>query len=78
MRIQFAYCRVEAPSLEAFLDAYYKHDRYKGRDGEVWGKDYSAHILASAREHLSNYGFVVIGHYESRTGDTVAWPPIND
>jgi hypothetical protein len=70
MRDLFAKYAVDAPSLDAFLDKYYRHDRYKGR-----GDDYAAAIRKSAGEMLALHGIVWMGPYESVTGGVVSWMP---
>ncbi len=65
--------QVCADSLDDFLDRLYKHDRYKGRDGKVWGEDYSQCIKDSCEAGLERYGYCLISRHDSRTGDVVAF-----
>jgi len=65
--------QVKAESLDDFLDRYYKPDRYKGRDGEIWGENYSKLIRQSNQEYLDNYGVTWISRHESITGKTVSY-----
>ena len=65
--------RVEADSLDDFLDSFYKHDRYKGRDGKIWGDDYSQCIKASCESDLGQHGYCLISRHDSRTGEVVAF-----
>ena len=65
--------RVEADSLDDFLDTFYRHDRYEGRDGKVWGDDYSQSIKDSCELDLEQHGYCLISRHDSRTGDIVAF-----
>lgn len=66
---------VDAENLDDFLDRYRKHDRYKGRDGDVWGHGYSKSIRKTHELEVEQYGVTYISKYESNTGSTVSWVP---
>jgi len=68
MKDTFRKYAVSAQSIEDFMTRYYKRDRYTGR-----GDDYAASLLASHREHYEQYGYDIISHHDSKTGDPVAW-----
>lgn len=55
--------KVEADSVEDFLDTYYKHNRYKGR-----GEKYAKVLLNSYKEELKKYGYCLISHHDSNLG----------
>lgn len=63
----------DCDTLDAFLDKYRKASRYKLRDGNDWGKDYSQKIRQSHIDELKKYGITTIAPYESNTGITVAY-----
>lgn len=58
----------DVETVEAFLNRYYRPDRYTGR-----GDDYAASLLASYRHEFVERGFVFISHHDSVTGRTVAF-----
>jgi hypothetical protein len=60
--------RVEAASVEDFLDRYYKPERFRGR-----GEDYAASLLASYTADLERDGYVIVSHHDSITGRVVAF-----
>jgi len=64
----FAENAVQAESLEDFYTRYYQHDRYAGR-----GQEYVEACLKSGREELEKYGYTIITHQSSVTGQTVAY-----
>lgn len=66
---------VKAKSLDDFLDKYYKHDRYKGRNGNVWGENYSELVKQSSREDIDRLGYCIISKHDSKTGEIVAYYP---
>jgi len=62
------------PSLDAlksFLREYYLHSRFEGRDGPVWGHDYSDVVTKSTADHLEETGISCIGVYESNRGRVI-------
>lgn len=60
--------RVEATSVIDFLEKYYKKDRYTGR-----GAEYAAALLASHEKDFREYGYDIISHHDSVTGEVVAF-----
>jgi hypothetical protein len=66
----FSEYAVEAESVEAFVEKYYKHERLRGR-----GDEYAECIIASAKQYLSEHGIYFISWHESVTGDIVAFLP---
>ena len=58
-------------ALRAFLREYYLHSRFEGRDGSVWGNDYSECVVRHAMEQLAQTGRSCISMYESRTGRVI-------
>ena len=69
----FRQYQVQATSVEDFLDKYYKHDRYKGRNGLIWGNDYSNPILKTAINDFLEYGWCIISKHDSNTGRVVSF-----
>ena len=62
------------PSFEAtkaFLREYYLHSRFEGRDGPVWGNDYSDVVTRSTLEHLSDNAITCVSAYDCNRGRTV-------
>jgi hypothetical protein len=59
---------VQADSLPDFMQRYYKPDRYHGR-----GEEYAAVLLAGHQEDFDRDGYDVISHWDSVTGQTVAF-----
>ena len=55
-------------SLDEFMSAYYKADRYTGR-----GIAYENVLLEAHREHLDKEGFDIISKHDSNTGEVVAF-----
>ena len=64
----FANCRVDAASVEDFLDRFYLPARYRGR-----GADYAASVLASHQRDFLQRGYDIISRHESVTGEVVAY-----
>ena len=71
--------RVEAESVADFLEKYYKKARYHGH-----GVEYAAGLLASHEKDFELYGYDIISHHDSVTGEVVAYfgspaePPADD
>jgi hypothetical protein len=59
---------VEANSVEDFLKKYTKRDRHEGR-----GKEYIEARIKSHTEDLLKYGYTIISHHDSITGDVVSY-----
>lgn len=60
--------RVEANSVEDFLNKYHKQSSYTGQ-----GKEYAKCILESYKEEHYKNGFCFISHHDSNTGEVVAY-----
>lgn len=60
--------QVQATSVADFLERYYKPDRYHGR-----GEEYAVVLLASHEADFACDGFDIISHYDSTTGQYVAY-----
>jgi hypothetical protein len=61
-------CRVDAQDVADFLSRYYKPSRYTGR-----GPEYAAVLLASHQADFDRNGWDTISHYDSRSGEEVAF-----
>ncbi|WP_427183651.1 hypothetical protein ACL598_17755 [Bordetella bronchialis] len=62
------------PSFEAtksFLREYYLHSRFEGRDGPIWGNDYSDVVTRSTLEHLSQHAITCVSMYDCNRGRAV-------
>lgn len=59
--------------LHQFLRAWYLHSRFEGRDGPVWGRDYSMVVTLSHMEQLERYGETWISRHESRTANPIKY-----
>jgi len=59
---------VQAYSLPDFMKRYYKPNRYHER-----GEEYAATLLAGHQEDFDRDGYDVISHWDSVTGQTVAF-----
>lgn len=59
---------VEAESVQDFCKRYYKPDRYTER-----GEEYVQAVLASQQKDLEQFGYTLISHHDSRTGEAVVW-----
>lgn len=60
--------RVEASSIEDFLEKYYKRERYQAR-----GAEYAAVVLAWHKKRFEEYGYDIISRHESVTGQVVSY-----
>jgi hypothetical protein len=60
--------KVEATSVSDFLARFYRPERYTGR-----GEDYAAALLASHQMDFDRQGYDIISHYDSVTGQVVAF-----
>jgi hypothetical protein len=63
---------VKANSLEEFLKKYTKHDRHEGR-----GQEYVKARIQSHKEDLEKFGYTLITHHDSITGQTVSYYGVN-
>ncbi|KAF1045641.1 hypothetical protein [Xylophilus sp.] len=62
------------PSFEAakdFLREFYLHSRFEGRDGEVWGRDYSDIVTRSTVESLEKHALACVSQYDCNRGRVV-------
>lgn len=65
---------VPLPSFEAtkaFLREYYLHSRFEGRDGPVWGRDYSGLVTRSRLEDLARHAITCVSMYDCNRGRAV-------
>lgn len=60
--------KVEASSVEDFLNRYYKPQRYQGL-----GKECAAAILKSHQSNFERNGYDIISRHDSVTGAVVAY-----
>jgi hypothetical protein len=58
-------------ALKKFLIEYYLHSRFEGRDGAVWGNDYSDVVTRSTLESLENQGLSCVSMYDCNRGRAV-------
>jgi hypothetical protein len=63
--------RVTDQDITALIHQYYKQDRLTGRDGPVWGEDYSKVVITGRLEDIRKYGNTLISCHESVTGKAV-------
>ena len=57
--------------LYLFIKKYYKHERFEGRNGPIWGSDYSQTVYEGYRKDLERFGFAWISKFESVTGNAI-------
>jgi hypothetical protein len=65
---------IPMPSFEAvktFLREYYLHSRFEGRDGDVWGRDYSDVVTRSTMESLQDHALSCVSQYDCNRGRVV-------
>jgi hypothetical protein len=55
-------------SIEEFLQKYTKHQRHSGR-----GQEYVKARIESHVQGLNKYGYTIITHHDSVTGETVSF-----
>lgn len=60
--------RVEAKSIEDFLQKYTKHKQHYSR-----GKEYAQIRIEAHQDYINKYGFTFITHHDSVTGEIVAY-----
>jgi hypothetical protein len=60
--------KVDAESIEDFLEKYTKPSKHKER-----GQEYVECRIRSHKEDLEKYGFTFITHHDSITGQCVSW-----
>ena len=54
-----------------FLKRGYRHDRFEGRNGSVWGEDYSRIITQTHLNYIAECGHGCISMHDSCTGVAV-------
>jgi hypothetical protein len=57
--------------VKTFLREYYLHSRFEGRDGPVWGNDYSDIVTKSTLESLLEHGITCVIMYDCNRGRAV-------
>lgn len=62
---------IDSELLRDLLRHLYRADRFEMRDGDTWGADYSAHIVASRLGDLADSGYSCVSAHESTTGSTI-------
>ena len=68
-KLLFWEARVEARSVEDFLDRYYKPERYGGHSEAA----HAATLLRSHQEYFKEYGYAHISRHDSVTGHAVSF-----
>lgn len=63
---------VPAESVADFLERYTKPKQHRGR-----GEDYVQARIEAHTEHVKRFGYTIITHHDSVTGDIVAYYPAN-
>lgn len=60
-------------AVYAFLKAHYKHERFEGRNGPIWGEDYAERITRSVIADFTRYGYrgALISRHESANGEAI-------
>lgn len=58
-------------ALKSFLREYYLHSRFEGRDGPVWGNDYSDIVTTSTAESLQLNAISCVSMYDCNRGRAV-------
>jgi hypothetical protein len=58
----------DVSTIEEFCNKYYKPDRFKNR-----GQEYMDCVIKSDYKDMENYGYVIISHHDSITGEVVAF-----
>ena len=56
--------------LRTLLRSLYKHDRFEGRDGDVWGA-YSDHVVSSQMAQLDDCGYSCVSGHDSASGAAI-------
>jgi len=60
--------KVEATSVEDYLDQHYKADRFRDR-----GEKYAQALINNYQEELDLNGWIHTSHYDSKCGDGIYW-----
>lgn len=61
----------DVTTVKEFLEKYYKHDRFTGRNKEI--PNYSDRLIRSYEEEFKKYGYCFISHHDSKTGEIVTF-----
>jgi hypothetical protein len=61
---------VEAASIEDFVQRYKRSAAFAQRD-----KEYQKASIQSHYEDIQKYGYTLISHHDSNTGEVVTWYP---
>ncbi|MCK0450800.1 MULTISPECIES: hypothetical protein [Enterobacteriaceae] len=59
----------------ALLKANCKPDRFDGRDGPVWGQEYSWNLAKDRLQDLEKYGKAYVSRHEDRMGEGFSFGP---
>lgn len=54
-----------------FLKRYYRAEFFEGRNGSIWGINYSYNLARVGMNMLERYGYGIILKHESITGETI-------
>ena len=57
------------------LKANCKPDRFDGRDGPVWGQEYSWNLAKDRLQDLEKYGKAYVSRHEDRMGEGFSFGP---
>ncbi len=60
----------DVSTVKEFLDKYYRPDRYTGR-----GAEYAAVLVKSHEDNCKRWGYDLISHHDSKTGEVVYFIP---
>ncbi|MCG3822085.1 hypothetical protein I6N27_21350 [Escherichia coli] len=69
---------LQLPTVElvyALLKANCKPDRFDGRDGPVWGQEYSWNLAKDRLQDLEKYGKAYVSRHEDRMGEGFSFGP---
>ncbi|MBJ5299624.1 hypothetical protein JGG20_25145 [Salmonella enterica subsp. enterica serovar Agona] len=69
---------LQLPTLEhvyALLKANCKPGRFDGRDGPVWGPEYSWNLAKDRLQDLEKYGKAYVSRHEDRMGEGFSFGP---
>ena len=60
-------------AVHAYLKSKYRHERFEGRNDEVWGEDYSMKIAQHHLDNLQKFGQSFISRHESAAGQVICY-----
>ena len=55
-------------NMRTFLREIYRHDHFEGRDGPIWGEDYSARVVKSTIAEVERSGIGLISRHDAVAG----------